>query len=72
VDSLGSFEEALTELGKAILLFSINKNDMEKVYGRERYSGVVHRLRTGFTTLGSIVFDLKEYVDNTEYSAVGA
>lgn len=72
VDSAQEFEGTVTELGKSILLFAINQKEMEDQYGREDYSSVVHSLRTGFSTLGGLVYDLKEYTNNQSYRAAEA
>jgi hypothetical protein len=64
LDSYQTFETAVTSLGKSLLLYTMNKPRMEEYYGREAYSSVVHKLRTAFTTLGGLVFDLRSYVNN--------
>jgi hypothetical protein len=69
VDSVEVFRDTVTELGKSILLFALNKPTLEEYYGREPFAAVAHNLRTAFGTLGKLVFDLDEYVRNTEYSA---
>lgn len=69
IDSVDTFRDTVTELGKSILLFAMNKQDMEEYYGREPFAAVSHNLRTAFGTLGKLVFDLDEYIRNTEYSA---
>jgi hypothetical protein len=67
IDSVQVLSDAVTELGKSVLLFSIKKGEMESHYGREEFSGVAHSLRTGFTTLGGLVFSIKEYTNNVSY-----
>ncbi len=69
VDSRQNFSDTTTELGKSILLFAMKKQEMEDQYGREEYSSVAHNLRTGFSTLGGLVFDLNTYINNRSYSA---
>jgi len=68
LDSVQSFEDTVTDIGKSMLLFAINKQEMEDHYGREDYSSVMHNLNTGFSTLGGLVFDIKEYTNNATYS----
>lgn len=69
IDSNSDFKETVTEVGKTILLFSIQKTEVEEQYGREDYSAVLHKLRNVFQTLGHLVFDVNEFVNNRSYKA---
>lgn len=63
VDLLPTFEDTVTRIGKAILLFTTTAEDLEKHYGKEQYTLLLKSLRTVFTTLGDIVADLKKFIN---------
>lgn len=63
VDLLPTFEDTVTKIGKAILLFTTAAEELEKNYGKEQYTLLLKSLRTVFNTLGNIVVDLKKYIN---------
>jgi hypothetical protein len=63
VDMIPSFSDTLTQLGRTILSFAVNKKEMEEYYGREQYSTLLGNVRKVFQTLGTIVYDLKSYIN---------
>ncbi len=63
IDSLNNFESTLTELGKSILMFSANKDEVEGHYGKEKYTDTLGNIRDVFTKLGKVVNELKKYTN---------
>jgi hypothetical protein len=63
VDMVPNFVETVTGLGRTLLAFSVHKKQMEEYYGREQYAGLLGNVRKVFQLLGSIVYDLKSYVN---------
>lgn len=63
VDMLPNFTTATTDLGKSILLFTVNKEEIEGYYGAEEYNGLLVNLRKMFRMLGELIFDLRKYVN---------
>ncbi|MCB5270502.1 MAG: hypothetical protein LHW56_01500 [Candidatus Cloacimonetes bacterium] len=62
LDFAPHFEDTVTHLGKAILVFSGHRKELQEQYGREQYLGVVISLRKAFQLLGRILWDLKKIV----------
>jgi hypothetical protein len=48
VDMIPSFSDTLTQLGRTILSFAVNKKEMEEYYGREQYSTLLGNVRKVF------------------------
>lgn len=65
VDLTPTFTESVTSLGKTILIFSSNKDEMEEYYGREQYTTLLSKVRRAFQTLGEILDGLKSYIKMT-------
>lgn len=63
VDMLPQFTETCTMLGKAILLFVANQDDIEDFYGEEDFGSLLGRLRKIFKMLGDLVSDLRKYIN---------
>ena len=63
VDHLPSFSEATNNLGRTILVSSINKKDLIEYFGTEQYNTLLNKLRHIFTQLGETVYNLKKYVN---------
>lgn len=63
VDLLPSFSEALTSVGRTILICSMQRKEMEDYYGREKYQTFVTNCKRVFKTLGEVVVGLKEYIN---------
>jgi hypothetical protein len=63
VDMVPSFGDTVTNLGRSILTFTINKKDLEEHYGREQYAGLLGNIRKIFQMLGNVVYDLKSYIN---------
>jgi len=63
LDMLPSFVKTVSDLGKSILLYVINADELKENYGREEYATFLGSLRSIFTSMGNIVTDLKAYVN---------
>ena len=61
IEMLPSFLDTLTNVGKTILICSVQKEEMEKYYGREKYTSFLANARRVFKTLGEIVVDMRSY-----------
>ena len=62
IDHLPSFMEALTNLGRTIIVTSINKKDLIEYFGTEQYNTSLVKLRRVFTSLGETTFGLRKYI----------
>lgn len=63
VDMNPQFSETVTNLGKSILVFTMNNKTIEDYYGRESYSTLLSNMRKVFRMLGEIVYDLRLYTN---------
>lgn len=57
------FEDTVTHLGRAILVFSGYKEELQEKYGQEQFQSTLISLRKVFQLLGRIVWDLKKFVN---------
>ena len=62
LDHLPSFMEALTNVGRTIIVSSINKKDLIEYFGTEQYNTFIVKLRRVFTSLGETTFGLRKYI----------
>lgn len=65
VDYLPDFMQAQDRLGRIILMFGSQKEDLEDFYGSEKYSTLLSSCRKIFQVLGDLVASLKTYVNMT-------
>ena len=63
VDYLPDFLSVLDRLGRVILLFSIDYENMVEFYGKEKLENLIGCCRRVFKTVGDIVADLKKFVN---------
>lgn len=63
VDMLPEFTDTCSMLGKAILLFVSNKDEIEDFYGDEDYGNLLGRIRKIFKMLGELVSELRRYIN---------
>jgi len=63
VDMLPQFAETCTLLGRALLVFSVNRDDVEDFYGEEDYNTLLMSLRKIFKMLGELTTDLRKYTN---------
>jgi hypothetical protein len=62
VDHLPSFLDALTNIGRTILITCLHKKELVKYFGTEQYTVFQNKLRRVFTSLGTATFGLKKYI----------
>ena len=62
VDHLPSFLEALTNIGRTLIVTSINKKELIEYFGTEQYNTFQSKLRRVFVSLGEATFGLKKYI----------
>lgn len=63
VDYLPDFITMLDKLGRVILLFCIQKEDLENFYGRDRYANVLGSCRKVFKLIGDTANSLELYIN---------
>ena len=61
VDYIPDFLQQQDKLGRIILLFSMNKRDLEAFYGIDKLSELLLNCRKIFKFLGNLVQSLKQY-----------
>lgn len=63
VDYLPDFITMLDKLGRVILLFCLQKEDLENFYGRDRYANVLGSCRKVFKLIGDTANSLELYIN---------
>lgn len=63
VDYLPDFVTVLDRMGRVLLLFNLNKEDIENYYGTEKLSDLLGNCRKVFKTVGELVYSLKKYIN---------
>lgn len=62
LDYIPQFTDTVSNLGKVILLFNINKEALIAKYGNGEYHSLISTLRKIFRSLAEIVIDLEKYI----------
>lgn len=70
LDYIPHFTETISNLGKVILLFNLNKDKLVNSYGSGEYASIMSTLRKIFKSLAEIVIDLEKYTNIS--SAIGS
>ncbi len=63
VDYLPDFTNVLDKLGRSILLFNIDYENMEEFYGKEKLETILGSMRRVFKIIGDLVYDLKKFIN---------
>ena len=62
LDYVPQFTETVSNLGKVLLLFNLNKDALIGKYGNGEYHSILSTVRKVFKSLAEIILDLERYV----------